>query len=219
MPIAHLQQTHGVRIPALLTCGLAQLCVALLLAVSASAQTGGVKGKVRAMNGGAIANATITARQNGEDKRSTHSDSKGNFELSGLEPGVYSFVFDAPGYASGLKSSIAVRNGKTTDLGDNLRLMVDRGSLVIVQGAVFYKSGTSVTGAKVEVEEINADGTTRKLANVFTNYQGEFSYRRPPGAARLRFTAKYHDTTAAKELDVDNAEIYRLAISLPVDRD
>lgn len=219
MHINDLQHVRRVLLPPLLTCGLAQLAIVLLFAFTAFGQTGGVKGRVRAMNGGAIANATITARQNGEDKRSTHSDSKGNFELSGLEPGVYSFVFDAPGYASGLKSSIAVRNGKTTDLGDNLRLMVDRGSLVIVQGAVFYKSGTSVAGAKVEVEEVNADGTTRKLANVFTNYQGEFSYRRPPGAARLRFTAKYHDTTAVKDIDVDNAEIYRLAISLPVDRD
>jgi hypothetical protein len=191
---------------------------AFFLLPFAFAQTGGVKGKVRAMNGGAISNATITARQNGDDVRSTHSDSKGNFELRGLEPGVYNFVFDAPGYAAGLKSNIAVRNGKTTDLGDNLRMMIDRGSLVIVQGAVFFKNGTSVTGAKVEVEEIHADGTTKKLVNMTTNYQGEFSYKRGPGVAKLRFTAKYHDTTASKDIDVENAEIYRLAISLPIDR-
>ena len=190
-----------------------------LLPTAASAQTGGVKGKVRAMNGGPISNATITARQNGEDVRSTHSDGKGNFQLMGLTPGTYNFVFDAPGYAAGLKSNIAVRNGKTTDLGDNLRLMVDRGTLVIVQGAVFFKGGTSVPGAKVDVEEVSADGTTRKLGSIFTNYQGEFSFKKGPGAAKLRFTAKYHDTTASKELDVDNAEIYRVAVSLPVERD
>jgi hypothetical protein len=189
------------------------------LASTVFCQAGGVKGKVRAMNGGPIANATITARQNGEDVRSTHSDGKGNFQLVGLTPGTYNFVFDAPGYAAGLKSNIAVRNGKTTDLGDNLRLMIDRGTLVIVQGAVFFKGGTSVPGAKIDVEQINADGTTQKLGNIFTNYQGEFSFKKGPGAAKLRFTAKYHDTTASKELDVENAEIYRVAISLPIERD
>lgn len=194
------------------------LAACCLLPASGFAQTGSVKGKVRAMNGASISNATITARQNGEDKSSARSDSKGNFELRGLEPGVYTFVFDAPGYASGLRSNIAVRNGKTTDLGDNLRLMVDRGTLVIVQGAVFFKDGTSVTGAKIEVEKVNADGTTQKLNTVWTNYQGEFSFRKEQGAARLRFTAKYRDVSASKEVDVDTAEVYRLAISLPIER-
>jgi hypothetical protein len=190
-----------------------------LLPIAALAQTGGVKGRVRTMNGAAIQNATITARQDGEDKRSTHSDSKGNFTLTGLEPGVYSLVFDAPGYAAGLKSNIQVRNGKTTDLGDNLRLMVDRGTLVIVQGSVFFRNGTTVTAAKVEVEKVNADGTTQKLGTVWTNYQGEFSFKKAEGAAKLRFTAKYHDATASKEIDVDSAAIYRTAISLDINRD
>ncbi len=195
-----------------------QLGLTLLFAAATFAQTGGVKGKVRSMAGSAISGATITARQNGDDKRSTRSDTKGNFELTGLEPGVYNFVFDAPGYAAGLKSNILIRNGKTTDLGDNLRLMVDRGSLVIVQGAVFFKSGTSVAAAKVEVEQVNADGSTRKLDTVWTNYQGEFSFKKSQGAAKLRFTAKYHDGTGTKEIEVDNAEIYRLAISLDIER-
>ena len=188
------------------------------LASPVFAQTGGVKGKVRTMSGAAIAQATITARQNGEDVRSTHSDSKGNFELSGLEPGIYNFVFDAPGYAAGLKSSIEIRSNRTTNLGDNLRLMVDRGTLVLVQGSVFFKDGTSVTAAKVDVEKINADGTTQKLGTVWTNYQGEFTFKKGQGAAKLRFTAKYHDATASSEIEVDSAAIYRTAISLDINR-
>lgn len=202
--------------------GLVQIGILLVLALMpnvAFAQTGGVKGKVRAMNGAAIANAKITARQNGEDKRSTHSDSKGNFELSGLESGVYNFVFDAPGYAAGLRSNIEVRRDHITNLGDNLRLMVDRGTLVIVQGAVFFKDGASVAGAKVDVERVIADGTTEKLGTVWTNYQGEFVFKKSEGAAKLRFTAKYHDATAGKELEVDSAAIYRTAISLNINRD
>jgi hypothetical protein len=182
-------------------------------------QTGSVKGKVRTMTGAAIADATITARQNGQDIRSTHSDSKGNFELDRLEPGVYNFVVDAPGYAAGLKSNIEVKRNQTTNLGNNLRLMVDRGTLIIVQGSVFFKDGTSVTAAKVDVEKVNADGTTQKLGTLWTNYSGEFTFKKTEGAARLRFTAKYHDATASKEVEVDSAAIYRTAISLNINRD
>ena len=182
-------------------------------------QTGGVKGRVRTMSGAGIADATITARQNGEDVRSARSDSKGSFTLDRLEPGVYSFVFDAPGYASGLKPNIEVRRNQTTNLGDNLRLMVDRGTLVIVQGSVFFKNGTSVTAAKVDVEQVGADGTTQKLSTVWTNYSGEFVFKTKEGAKKLRFTAKYHDATASNEIDVDSAAIYRTAISLDISKE
>lgn len=189
------------------------------LSSPAFCQTGGVKGRVRTMSGSGIADATITARQDGQDIRSAKSDSKGNFALDRLEAGVYSFVFDAPGYAAGLKPNIEVKRGQTTNLGDNLRLMVDRGTLVLVQGAVFFKGGTSVTGAKVEVEKVNSDGTTQKLGTVWTNYSGEFTFKKSEGPAKLRFTAKYHDATASKEIDVDSAAIYRIAVSLDIDRD
>ena len=192
--------------------------VSCLLSPVFSQSTGGVKGKVRTMAGAAIADATITARQNSQDIRSTRSDSKGNFNLTALEPGVYSFVFDAPGYAAGLRSNIEVRRNKTTDLGDNLRLQVDRGTLVIVQGSVFFKNGTSVTAAKVDVEKVNADGTSQKLGTVWSNYSGEFIFKKNQGAAKLRFTAKYHDSTASKEIEVDSAAIYRTAISLDINR-
>jgi hypothetical protein len=194
------------------------LFVVCFLSSAVSAQTGGVKGKVRTMAGAPIEGVTITARQGESDVRSTHSDSKGTFLLDRLEPGIYSFVFDAPGYAMGLKSKIEIKRNKITDLGDNLRFEVDRGTLVIVQGSVFFKDGTSVSAAKVEVEKVNADGTTQKLGTVWTNYSGEFTFKKREGAAKLRFTAKYHDSTASKEIDVESAALYRTAISFDVTR-
>ena len=78
--------------------------------------------------------------------------------------------------------------------------------------------GTSVAAAEVKVERVNSDGSTKKLGTLYTNISGEFAFRQPEGAAKFRITAKYKDTTASKEIEVDSAAIYRLAISLDVSR-
>ncbi len=97
-------------------------------------------------------------------------------------------------------------------------LQVDKGTQVIVQGSVFDKNGASLTAVKVEVEKVNSDGSTKKLGTVWTNIYGEFVFRQPEAAAKFRMTVKYHGASAAKDIDVDAAGIYRLAISLDVER-
>ena len=104
------------------------------------------------------------------------------------------------------------------DLGSRLILAADQGSQIIVRGSVFYKEGTSLTGAKVELELVNADGSTKKLASAYTTISGEFTFRRPGGNAKLRVTAKFKGATASKDIDVDNAAIYRTAITLDISR-
>ncbi len=196
------------------------LLAAMWCAPAAFAQsTGGVKGKIRTTRGTGIPGAVITARQNSKDVRTIKASGQGDFVLDGLEPGIYSFVFDAPGYASGIKYNIEVRKNKIADLGDRLILLVDKGTLVIVQGSVFYKNGTSVPGAKVVVERIEPDGTRRDLTTVFTNIYGEFVFKQPQGAAKFRLTAKYKNASASKDLEVDTAAIYPVAISLPISRE
>lgn len=187
---------------------------AFILSSSAVAQSGGIKGKVRTNSGNSIPNATITARQRDKDIKTVRSDVKGNFTMQGLEAGRYSIVFDAPGYASGVLYNVEVKNKSTRDLGDRLILNVDPGSQVIVRGSVFFKEGTSVTGAAVEIERVNSDGSSKRIGSGYTNYSGEFSFRQPPGAARLRVTAKYKGITGTKEIEVEGAAIYRLAITL-----
>ena len=188
--------------------------ILLLAGVAAAQKTGGVKGKVRTARGDAISGVAVTARRDSADVKTVRSGSKGEFLLSGLEPGIYDFLFDSDGYNSAIKYKIEVRPGKTVDLGDRLVLIVDRGTLVIVQGSVFSKEGKSVPAAKVVAERVNADGSTSEVANLFTNMSGEFVFRRPAGHAKYRITAKYKDMSASKELQVDSAAIYRLAISL-----
>ena len=195
------------------------LCLlVLVLLPSVYAQTGGVKGKVRNLVGDGIAGATISARQNGVDLRSATSDAKGNFVLEGLEVGVYNLAFEARGYSAAVQYNVEIKKGKIRDLGGRLILMVDRGSRVIIKGSVFFKEGTSAPGARVELHEVAADGSVRRLAETTSNYMGEFSFSRPEGAAKLRLRASYKDGKGTKDIDVDSAMIYRMAVQLDIDR-
>ena len=196
------------------------LLTSLVLALSATlafAQSGGVKGKVRSNKGAGIANATVTARQSGKDIKTVRADSKGVFQLTGLGSGVYSLVFDADGFQSGLLQGVEVKGG-VRDLGDRLILFPDQGTQVIINGSVFYKEGTSLGGAKIEIERQNSDGSWRKVTTLYTTIQGEFTFRQPEAAAKFRITAKYKGAEGSKEVEVNTAAIYRLAITLDISR-
>lgn len=179
---------------------------------------GSVKGKVRSRTGSAIAEASVTARQNGKDIKSTKTNSKGEFLLSGLQSGVYSLIFDADGFQSGLYQGLEIKNDDTRNLGDRLILMPDQGMQVIINGSIFYKEGTSLGGAKIEIERVNPDGTTKKVTTLYTNVSGEFTFRQPQGEAKYRITAKYKGAEGSKEIEVSTAAIYRLAITLDISR-
>jgi hypothetical protein len=194
------------------------LVAAVFILQGVAQSTGGIKGKVRTASGRGISGASVTARRNGIDVSSTTADSKGDFVLKGLASGRYNVVFDAKGYSSGVLYNVEVRKNKVYDLGDRLILSTDQGTLVLIQGSVFFKEGTSVTGAKVELEKINSDGSTRKLGSVLTNMSGEFTFRQPEGAAKLRIRASYKGVEKSAEIEVDQAAIYRTAITLDVSR-
>lgn len=187
--------------------------------VPAAFGQGGVKGKVRNNKGGTIAGATVTARLNGQDVKTVRSDSKGMFTMQGLESGTYNIVFDADGYATGVKYGVEVKNGNVRDLGDRLILSTDQSDQVIIKGSVFFREGTSVTAAKVEMERVNADGSTKKLGSTYTNVSGEFTFRPPPGTEKVRVTAKFKGASGSKEItEMVNAGIYRTAITLDISR-
>lgn len=191
--------------------------VAAAFSSAVFAQATGVKGKIRSQNGNGIPNATITARQDGKDIKTVKANAKGDFEMPGLKPGVYNVIFDADGFQLGLLQGVEVKSGMR-DLGGNLILRPDQGNQILVNGSVFYKEGTSLGGAKVEIARVNADGSTKKLTSVYTNIQGEFAFRQEQGTQKLRFTIKYKGAEAVKELDVDTAAIYRFAVTLDISR-
>jgi len=180
---------------------------------------GGVKGKVRNVKGGAISGATVTARLDGKDVKTVTADSKGSFMMQGLRAGTYNVVFDADGYSTGVKFGVEIKNGSVRDLGDRLILAVDQGTQVIIKGSVFFREGTSVAAAKVELERVNEDGSTKSLGTAYTNISGEFTFRHSLGASKVRVTAKYKGTSGSKEIsEIVNAGIYRTAITLDISR-
>jgi len=188
------------------------------LAALSFGQSGGVKGKVKAPSGKGISNAAITVRLDGKEVKTATSDAKGEFKVSGLAAGKYNITFDAKGYSEGTMHGVEVGKG-IRDLGDRLILSYDRGLFVIVQGSVFFKEGSSVTGAKIELEQIRDDGSTKSLGSTYSNSSGEFSFRRPEGVAKLRVSAKLKGTSASKDVDVQEAAIYRVALTLDMSRD
>jgi hypothetical protein len=194
------------------------LLISCLAGPAFSQTTGGVKGKIKNLNGDGISGAAITARLDQQDVGSTKAARNGEFTLDGLQPGVYNFVIEAKGYGTGIKYGVEVKSGKVRDLGGNLILQTDRGSLVTIRGSVFFKDGTSVPGCEVAVSVVGANGELKKLTTLMTGVSGEFSYRRPEGKATYRFTANFRGVTASKDLSVDTAAIYTTAVLLPIDR-
>jgi len=193
--------------------------VTLFFSVSALAQdTGGVKGKVRTSRGEGIAGVTITVRQKEKEVKTVTTDSDGEFQIDGLTSGNYNVVFEKSGFASGTIYNVQVKKKSVRDLGSKLILSVDRGTQVIVNASVFFKDGTSVFGAKVEIEKVNSDGSTRKVGSGYTGESGEINFRFPEGAARFRVTATAKGESASKEIEVDSAAAYRLSIILNLER-
>lgn len=191
----------------------------ILIGVSdAAGQSTGLKGRVRTNSGKAIPNATISVSRDGEVVKSVKTSSNGSFEITGIEAGRYALRVEASGYAAGSMSNVEVKRNKVRDLGDRLFLNADEGSQVIIRGSVFFKEGTSVGGADVELARVNSDGTVRSIAKYTTSISGEFTFRRPDEPATYRITAKYNGVTGSKDITVENAALYRLAISLNLSR-
>lgn len=196
--------------------------VAVFIGISgliAFAQTGGLKGTVRSVKGGGIADATVTARQKGVGIKSTTTNSKGDFTIDGLDSGLYNLVFEARGYSSGTLYNVEVKKNKVRELTERLILTSDQGTQIIIKGSVFDKHGRSLSAVEIKLEKINGDGSVRKIGNSMSTYSGEFTFRQPEGAAKFRVTASYKGVTGTKEVEVDTAAIYRLAITLDVSRD
>lgn len=191
----------------------------VLSATFAFAQTGGIKGKVRAPNGNGLAGAIVTVRQDGEDIKTIKADNKGNFLLEGVKTGKYTVVFSKSGYSSGLLSDVEIVEKKVKNLGDRLILTVDQGTLVIINGSVYNQAGFAIYGANVKVERVLSDGSTKRVNTGYTSRSGEFTFRFPDETAKFRITASAKGVEASKEIEVEGAAVYRLALNLTIEQE
>ena len=175
--------------------------------------TGGIKGRVR-VESGSPAGVSVIVRQGDRELTRARTDRNGDFTLPGLAPGIYGLTFRKPGLSVGTIEGVEVKAGKTRSL-TRLILSIDEGSIAFIRGSVFNETGLSLPNARVELARILDDGTVKKIDGRITNETGSFSFRLAPDAAKYRVTAKADGRQpASKDVEVDSAAVYRIAISL-----
>jgi hypothetical protein len=91
---------------------------------------------------------------------------------------------------------------------------VDEGSIAFLKGAVFSAEGRSVGGARVELALVRPDGTLKKIDGRVSNESGEFSFRLRPQPGRYRVTARGEGVEAVRDVQIEGAMVYRVALSL-----
>jgi len=175
--------------------------------------TGGIKGKVR-VETGTPAGVAVVIRQGEREVTRGLTDKHGEFVISRLQPGRYGVTLRKAGLSVGTIEDIEVKAGKMRSL-DRLVLGIDEGSIAFIRGSVFNQTDHSVPNVRIELARIEADGTARKIDGRVTNEIGAFVFRLSPEAARYRITAKPGSGEAiSKDVEVDGAAVYRLALSI-----
>ena len=177
-------------------------------------EMGGVKGKIRNLQGGVLSEVKVTAQQDGKDVKSTSTNKNGEFVLDRLKAGKYSLTFSKRGFTTGTINNVEVGKNKIRDLGGKLALDIDEGMLVIIRGTVFDQNGYSIYGAIVDIARVQNEGSVKKLKSSQSSESGEFSFRFTEGAATYRITASAKGKSVSKDVSVDSAAIYRLALTL-----
>lgn len=194
------------------------LAVVLLVTGVATGQDktlGTIKGKVR-VETGTPGGVTVVVRRGEAEVTRVTTEKNGDFVVSRLTPGKYGLTFRKPGLSIGTMEDIEVKAGKTRSLGDRLILTVDEGSIAFVSGSVFNADGRSVPNAKVELSRILDDGSVKKIDGRITTETGSFKFRLSPDAAKYRVSVKRDGAEpVTKDVEVDGAAVYRIALSLP----
>ncbi len=180
----------------------------------AAQETGSVRGKVRDSKGKGLESVKIFVRKDGKDVKTDSTDKKGAFRISGLAVGKYNLVFEKDGFSGGVLYDVEIRAKKTNSLNRSIVLTVDQGTLVIIEASVFSPNGFSIYGAKVVIEEIRNDGTSKEVGSGYSSRDGDVLFRFPQGATRYRVTASAKKVSASKIVEVNEPAIYRTALTL-----
>jgi len=158
---------------------------------------------------------TVVVRQGDRELSHVSTDKNGKFVIERLAPGSYGLTFRKPGLSIGTIENVVVKAGGTRSLGDRLLLTIDEGSIAFIRGSVFSGSGRSVPNAKVELAKVNSDGTVKKIDGRITTETGSFVFRLAPETAKYRVSVKTDGEPISRDVEVEGAAVYRVALSLP----
>jgi Carboxypeptidase regulatory-like domain len=194
------------------------LIIALLFAATAHAQdrsTGGIKGKVRAKGQGTVAEVNVTVRQHDRVVAHAVTDSKGEFVIKGLAPGIYGVTLRKEGLSVGTLEDIEVKAKKITGLPDRLVLTENEASVARLWSSVFNEGGFSIRNVRIELSRLEGDGTARKIDGRLTNESGQAVFRLSPNKATYRVTVKAEGKEPqSKDIEIDGAMVYRVAFTI-----
>jgi hypothetical protein len=187
-----------------------------LVGLNAFAQdkgTGGIKGKVN-VETGTPGGVSVIVRQGEREVARGLTEKNGGFTISRLAPGRYGVTFRKPGLSVGTIEDIEIKPGKTRTL-ENIRLGIDEGSIAFIRGSVFNQNDRSMPNVRIELAKIEEDGTARKIDGRVTNEIGAFVFRLTPDAAKYRITARPNaGDPVSKDIEIDGAAVYRIALSV-----
>ena len=191
------------------------IAIAISMAYGQDKTTGAIKGKVR-VEVGTPADVNVIVREGDREVRRASTDKNGDFLVSRLTPGRYGLTFRKSGLSVGTIEDIEVKPGKTRSLGSRLVLTIDEGSIAFIRGSVFSSEGRSVPNAKVELAKVMEDGSAKKIDGRLTTETGTFAFRLSPEVAKYRVSVKPEGADPIiKDVDIDGAAVYRVALSLP----
>src|SRR5688572_323784 len=118
--------------------------ILLMTAGAAVAQvtgTGNIKGKVKAKGQGPLPDVAVSVRQSDREVAGAVTDSKGEFLIKGLAPGLYELTFRKTGLSVGSLEHVEVKAGKTKSLPDRLILTPNEASTARLWSSVFDEGG------------------------------------------------------------------------------
>jgi hypothetical protein len=177
--------------------------------------TGGIKGKVRLENRETVSGVQVIVKQDEREVAQAVTDRKGEFNITGLAPGIYGLTFQKSGLSVGSLGNVQVKAGKTKSLPDRLILTVSESTIARLAGSVFNEGGKSFPGVRVDLARVAADGSLRKIDGRLTNESGQFIFRLPPDRATYRVTIKADGVEAqTKDVEIDGALVYRVAFTV-----
>lgn len=201
-----------------LTSGYAMIATLVLLfslAVSASAQTGAVKGKIKEQGGKALEGVLVRASnaRNKDGVHETKSDDKGDFEFAGLPAGDYSLSFEKQGYKTFTTRKVSVIGGETLKLSRVIELVRETEPYSLIRGAVLNGTGYSLPNVAVVIERI--DGGKKFKEEKLSGEGGLFAFRLKAEKAKYRITANARGfQPASTEIEIESDEVRNIALTL-----
>src|SRR5215208_548656 len=162
------------------------IAVVLLLAVAAAGQTnkGGIAGTVLDQNGAAIPGATVTVTNAGTGQKQTLTTSEdGAFQVSSLDPVVYSITVEAQGFKTATVQSLKVDTATTATanvimeaggVGDQVTVVADAPLLNTESGT----ATTTVTERQIQDIPLN-NRSVLDLALTAPNVTGDVGSEDP----------------------------------------